>query len=217
MQTQLSPACRAKLEKAVAAHQALKSFSCQITMTSKGIARPSGSVSLAFLRPTRVRMEIRSSDAGAVPELMVCDGSFFYRTQPKRRVFEKSPVPVGGDALKAAFLTANPLPLPIFSWLLTEPKPLEKLLSEEIVLVKELGEEQANGVVVERFAFASKPGRGDSVLAFGKVDGLLRRATVTVIRPDKTRVEILENYTKVEVNPTFSENHWVFVPPAGYR
>lgn len=215
MQTKITPEVRAQLGKIVKAHQALRSFSCEIAMVSKGITRPSGSVTLAFARPGRIRLESRIT--GAAPILMVCDGNYFYLTKPNRRVFAKSRVPVGGDALRAAFLTANPLPLPIFSWLLTEPKPMEQLLNEEILSVTKLADKLVNGTLCELFLFKSKPGMGDSVLAFGKADSLLRRASVTVVRQDKSQVEIVEDYQKVQVNPSLPVSRWSFAVPAGYR
>lgn len=217
MQTQISPPVREALEKCIQAHQALKSFSCQIKTTSKGIARPSGSVALAFVRPGRLRMEVKPAEPGERPTLMVCDGNYFYMTQPKRNVFVKSRVPVGGDALRAAFLTGNPLPLPIFSWLLTEKMPVEKLLSPEIQSVRELPEKLVNGVLCRIFVFKAQPGMGDSTLAIGKKDSLLRQASVVVVRRDSPRVEIREDYTNLLVNPKHPESLWAFVAPAGFR
>lgn len=213
----VDPAVKAAIEKCFKAHQALKSFSCQINMTSKGVPRPSGTVKLMFVRPGRLRMETRLASTPGTTELMVCDGNYFYLTEPPRKTYTLERVPVGGDAIRAAFLTANPLPLPVFHWLLNSPSPLPELLTPNVLALTRGADSVVNGVPVQNFLFKAKPGTGDSVLSFGKADGLLRRAVVTATRANGSKVEIIEDYQELKVNPKLPETTWAFVPPAGYR
>lgn len=214
---EVAPAVKAALEKCFKAHKALKAFSCQIKMSSKGVPRPTGTVLLKFERPGKLRMETRSTATLGALELMVCDGNYFFLTEPQRKTFTKERVPVGGDAIRAAFLTGNPLPLPVFHWLLNSANPLPELLTPNVIGLTQEADSVVNGVPVQNFLFKAKPGTGDSVLSFGKADGLLRRAKVTATRSNGEQIEITEDYLDLKPNPKLPEATWRFTPPTGFR
>lgn len=198
---QTDPEARRILDRMVAAHRALVSFSCQLQVDAvSDKRRETTKATLAYQKPGRIWVEVKRT--GKPPLLLVSDGTNRLGAGRQRVKAE------GGDAaLLATLIEANLLIAPAFLYLLSRSAPVASLLPGAVKLVS-LGTPfvlDETPVVVVAADVAARAGAARLTFTVGRDDHLLRKLSVETTF-EKENLSLMELYTQVRANPPLDKS-----------
>jgi outer membrane lipoprotein-sorting protein/peroxiredoxin len=212
-----SNAARGVLEKAVGAHKRATAMTLKINgrLTVGGKVVQNTTAEVSYQRPGKAFVVAQSDQKRTI----VSDNAFVYTMESKvTGSYLKVPVAQAGDSnIALAIGSSRASMVPVLTSLVYNPQPMISFFQTRAALSM-LPEETVGGVPVEvvRVAIKTEDGKnaGEYVLAFGKEDNLLRRATYRSGEGEKL-TERTDELTEVKSNPTIAAETFVFTPPAG--
>lgn len=204
---QIDPAAQQLLDRLVATHQALFSFSAQVkveAVSDKG--REVATATILYQKPNKARVEVTRGSGDKV--LSVCDG--VNRLYAASATKKKQKAESGEKALVETLSQANLFIAPVFLLLCSRAAPVRSPLPGT---VKTLGFGTPlimDGVSVEVIAadVATKDGEARITLTIGKDDRLLRRLMVQTSY-QKENFTLAETYTNIQANPKVDKKAFV--------
>ena len=122
---QVDPAARQLLDRLVAAHQALFTYSAQVKVEAvSDKRRESATASIAYQKPGKARVDVRRGDGTSA--LLVCDGAS--RLFSANVIRKKTKAEVGEKALLETLSQAEFFVTPTFLFLVSRSAPVRSLL-----------------------------------------------------------------------------------------
>jgi outer membrane lipoprotein-sorting protein len=209
-EAKISSEAKALLIDCLEKHRQLKSYSATVLVRSNDSNTIRSKTEIALQQPSLLRV---SGTFDTKTQTALLDGENLYTTYSVEKAWYKA----ASVPLSEAIALADPTPLPILNWLLTEKDAIRKILNDGVVRLSLERDQTASGAVCSVFVFTMKSAKqsGESWMWFGKTDGLLRRVLFRVTR-ESIPISLLIDVTNVQLNPKLPPNRFVFSPPPGY-
>ena len=197
---QVDPAARQLLlDRLVAAHQALFTYSAQVKVEAvSDKRRESATASVVYQKPGKARVDVRRGDGSSA--LVVCDGAS--RLFSANVIRKKAKAEAGEKALLETLSQAELFVTPAFLFLVSRNAPVRSLLPGALKVLGFGTPTTLDGVTVEVVAadVATKDGEARLTFSIGKEDHLLRRLLVQT-NYQSENYTLAETYTDVKANP----------------
>jgi outer membrane lipoprotein-sorting protein/peroxiredoxin len=219
----IDPAARAVLEKMVAAHQGLKSYSATLEFTAKQGERTQARRSvIAFQKPGRVRVVTTDTVTGVVTRVISDGADIFLASSAEPKRYRKQKAVAGLANIAASIGVGGGGGTGLLPLLTADPKALDRLVpSQTKSLTLGAGETVAGAPVDVVTAVVGGVGPDSDkapqpkiTVAVGKEDRLLRRVTIDVTGSGGG-LALREVFTDVKADPVLETSRFTFTPEPG--
>ena len=207
---QVDPSAGMLLDRLVAAHQALFSFSADVKVEAVSDARnETTQASIVYMKPNKARVELKLAQGARI--VSVCDGTTRLYSDGKKH--QKLKAESGEKAIIETLSQTGLLIAPVFLYLTSRSAPVRTILPGATKVLGFTTPTTLDGVLVDVVAadIETKDGKGRLVFSIGKDDRLLRRLEINTSN-QRQSLSLVESYTNVKANPKLDKKAFLLAP-----